>query len=153
MLCLLMLCVMPTSAMAATNYKGKTQRFLIRESGSYDSTGVWVRMESTSADGKTGWIIFEGKVKVAGKNIPKGSTYKYTISSLKEDGKITLKYDMYESVSNGATATPSSAVHKITAKIHVDSSKGCKIANIWKIDTLKTGALGITKGKVYFRNN
>ena len=152
MLCLLMLCVAPTAAVAAPNYKGKTQKFLIRNSGSYSSTGVWVTMRSTSADGKTGTITFNSTLttkKLGNAKILKGIVYNYTISSLKEDGKITLKYDVQKSDSLLQTAQ----LHTITGKIHIDKSKGCAVANIWKIDTLRYNNSRWNKLDMYFRNN
>ena len=153
MLCLLVLCVCPTTAMAATNYKGKTQKFLIRNSGSYSSTGVWVTMKSTSADGKTGTITFNRALplKFLGTTvkIPKGVVYDYKISSMKEGGKITLTWD----ADNGGTLLQTTQLWKITAKIHIDKTKGCSIANIWKIDALRSGNSLFNNVKVYFRNN
>lgn len=150
MLCLLMLCVAPTEAMAATDYTGKTQTFKIRESGSCDATGVTVTMRSTSADGKTGTITFNGKAKAVGNLftgvIPSGTVYTYKISSLKEGGKITLTWK--------SGLITNSYMQTMTAKIHIDSSKGCSIANIWKIDTFRYKVTLLSeKTNFYFRYN
>lgn len=153
MICLLCVCICPTEALAAANYKGKTQRFLIRRSGSYASTGVWVTMKSTSTDGKTGTITFEDTLELTwlGKNVKihDGVVYTYKISSLKENSKITLTWK----ISNGGPLLETTQLWSITAKIHIDKNKGCNIANIWKIDSLKYGSLGLSGIKVYFRNN
>lgn len=155
MLCLLMLCVMPAPAMAAANYKGKTQTFVVRlpKSEGYADSGVRVTMRSTSADGKTGTITFNSayyfwSIGKSGHCIQKGTTYKYTISSMKDGGKITLTVDS----STGILPTYSNA-YRLTGKIHINSSKGCKIANIWKIDSFKLNYSLFTNAGFYFRNN
>ena len=157
MLCILgSFLVIPDVAQAA-NYKGKTQRFLIRLSGSYDSTDVKVKMTSTSTDGKKGTIAFEGTVPVYddwGRKqyyFEKGLVYNYTISNLWEGGKITLTYN--EAKSGGVQADVD--VQKLTGKIHIDKKKGCSIANIWKIDSLKFSASTALPKKPgwYFRND
>lgn len=152
MLCLLWLSLCPTESMAAPNYKGKTQRFLIRISDSYESSGVWVTMRSTSMDGKKGTITFDGtltrsllgtKVK-----INKGVVYEYTISNLKEGGKITLE------CASSKILPSIPQLYTLYGKIHIDKSKGCDIANIWKIDTLRYNSnVPWNKMNVYFRNN
>ena len=151
-LCLLMVCVAPTEAMAATNYKGKTQKFIVRKSSDYRSIEVCITMKSTSADGKSGTITFNNTFdtnKLGHAKILKGVVYNYTISSLKEGGKITLKYDVAKSDSFLQTTQ----LHTITGKIHIDKNKGCAIANIWKIDTLRYNNSSFNKLDVYFRNN
>lgn len=158
MLCLLILCVCPTTAMAAPNYKGKTQKFYIRWSDDYSKAGVTVIMKSTSVDGKTGTITFNGKIKMpvsvlygSYKTIPSGAVYDYKISSLKEGGTITLTIDV--DASRGKVPADST-LYKIVGKIHVDKAKGCCIANIWKIDTLRfENNSPLKKLNVYFRNN
>ena len=158
MLCILgSFLVIPDVAQAA-DYKGKTQTFQIRESETYDKLNVTVKMTSTSKDGKTGTILFQGNAKLkdtAGRTVGyfnKGVVYDYKISSLKNKGTITLTYNDEKS---GGAQPPSIYMEKIEAKIHIDKSKGCKIANIWKIDTLKYKPAYGSKNRiyVYFRND
>ncbi len=158
MLCLLCVCVCPTTAMAAANYKGEKQTFEIRRSEDYSKAEVTVTMESTSADGKTGKITFNGsiKLKLSALNgsyaiIPGGVVYNYKISSLKEGGKITLTYDPDTS---GNKAPANTRFMVLIGKIHIDKTKNCSIANIWKIDTLRFESNSPTKKtNIYFRNN
>ena len=161
MLCILgSFLVIPDVAQAA-NYKGKTQSFVIRKSKAdyldedewYSSTGVKVKMKATSKDGKKGTITFQGTVPVKdlwGRDayaIYKGVEYTYTISSLKNGGKITLKYSGGQYVHEH--------VKEMTGKIHIDKNKGCSIANIWKIDNLKftDKSYPYPKTSWYFRND
>lgn len=155
MLCLLWVCVCPTEAMAATSYKGKTQVFRVRlpKSEDYADSGVRVTMKATNAAGTKGTITFNSNyyfwtIGKSGHCIQKGTRYNYTISSLKEGGKITLEVDQ----STGIVPTYTAA-YRFTAKIHINSSKGCNIANIWKIDSFKLGYSVFNSAGFYFRND
>ena len=133
-------CLFSVEAFAASSVKGKTRTFAIRTSKDYSKVGT-VTIKATNSDGTKGTITFNSDVSgnkpgayvsttyVYG--FDRGQVYEYSISKMKDGGKITLKlksgnyyYGIYSNSS-------------YTGKIHISGSKTWN--NITKIDCLNAG--------------
>lgn len=153
-LAVMLMCSVLCIGASAASYKDKSRTFYIRLSNKtvenwldlsrtyakYEKIGS-VTIKSTSADGKTGTITITGIGTMRGwyeqnafRAYVVGTVYNYSISSMKDGGKITLTL---QSQPVGGTAAK-----KLTGKIHISGSKNFN--NIWKIDGLDSG--------FYFRN-
>ena len=136
-----------------------SKSFHIRLSGSYSDTGATITMTPTNSDGTKGTIRFNDTFSFYNQVDPnytiyQGTTYKYTISKMKDGAKITITYKSGgnpEDFELGGMAV-------MYGKIHIDGK--AKFANIWKIDGFlinhtvgsQHGGSNGTKWGIYFRN-
>lgn len=135
------------------------KEFWIRLSSDYSSTRAKIRVTPSNSNGTKGTITIlsdvmwyspcHGNMLVG---LDHGTKFTYTISSLKEGGKITLKYVEW---TGDVMTLDAMDLHQggypnfktLTGKIHINGSNS--FGNIWKID-------GFTKNNqklgIYFRD-
>ena len=123
-----------------------TMNFRVHASGSYADLGGCVIKFNTNT--MSGSIRLSVKITYTASNgkkvtLPAGTTWTFKISSFKEGGKITLKFDKANSPSSAASLVKKYNLTTMTGKIHRDTFR--QAFTFWKIDCLGCG--------FYFRDN
>ncbi|MBQ6270493.1 MAG: hypothetical protein IJK65_02165 [Clostridiales bacterium] len=136
-------------SLSSVSAAGTAKTFKVRRSGTYAAIGS-VTISTYPGTKLLGTIRFNADVEWGITGIDAGTTYVYSISSMKEGAKITLmyvdgsEYSEFLNIQSMSNTAGGANLRTLTGKIHVDSS------GLWKIDTLKTSR-GASVG-IYFRN-